>query len=71
MSGTCQVYGDLSKQFGDLKEDRNLVTFFKAMLDRRDMLEEEEQFGVLDTLGASSIPGLPGIRTRRPGDHDF
>ena len=71
MSGTCKVYGDLSQHFGDLNEDKNLVTFFKAVLDRRDLLEEEEQFGVLDTLGASSVPGLPGIRTRRPGDRNF
>ena len=71
MSGTCKVYGDLSQHFGDLNEDKNLVTFFKAVLDRRDLLEEEEQFSVLDTLGASSVPGIPGIRTRRPGDHDF
>ena len=47
------------------------MTFFKAVLDRRDYLEEEEQFGVLDTLGASSVPGLPGIWTRGPGDLNF
>ena len=47
------------------------MTFFKAVLDGRYILEEEEQFGVLDTLGASSVPGLPGIRTRRPGDINF
>ena len=71
MSGTCKVYGDLIQDFGDLHEDSNLVSFFKAVLDRRDFLEEEEQFCVSDTLGASSVPGLPGIRTRRPGDPDF
>ena len=71
LSGTCKVYGDLNQHFGDLNEDSNLVTFFKAVLDRRDYLEEEEQFGVLDTLGASSVPGLPGIWTRGPGDLNF
>ena len=71
MSGTCKVYGDLTQDFGDLHEDSPLVSFFKAVLDRRDFLEEEEQFCVSDTLGASSVLGLPGIRTRRPGDPDF
>ena len=67
MAGRCEVYGDLSKNFRDLKEDNNLVKFFKAVLERRDWLKGEENC-VSDTLGASSVPGLPGIRTRRPGD---
>ena len=57
------MYGDLSKNLGD----NNLVEFFKAVLDRRDGLEEEKS-GVTDTLGASSVFGSPGIRTRRQGD---
>ena len=67
LSGKCRVYGDLTEQFGDLKEDDNLVSFFRAVLNRRDITEEEE-FSVHDTLGASSVPGLPGIRTRRLED---
>ena len=70
MSGGCKVFGDLADNFGDLNEDSNLVSFFRAVLDRRDHLEEEERFGediqgVNDTLGASSTLGIPGIRTRR------
>ena len=42
-SGSCEVYGDLKSQFGDLKEDKNLVDFFRAVLDRRDELEEEDR----------------------------
>ena len=34
-SGSCEVYGDLTDQFGDLSEDQNLVDFFRAVLDRR------------------------------------
>ena len=50
-------------------EDNNLVEFFKAVLDRRDTLEDEERLcedipGVKDTLGASSTLGSPRIRTR-------
>ena len=63
------MYGDLNEEFGDLREDNNLVNFFKAVLDRRDLLEEEEMSrSVSDTLGASSVPGSPGIRTRRLGE---
>ena len=73
MSGRCSVYGDLKDNFGDLEEDDNLVNFFLAVLDRRDQFEEEERrcedtHSVKDTLGASSILGLPGIRTRRRDD---
>ena len=67
LSGKCIVYGDLKESFGDLKEDDNLVSFFTAVLDRRDYLEEEES-SVYDTLGASSVSGYTGIRTRRLGD---
>ena len=58
------MYGDLKDNFGDLEEDDNLVNFFLAVLDRRDQFEEEDR-RCEDTLGASSILGLPGIRTRR------
>ena len=42
-SGSCEVYGDLTDQFGDLSEDQNLVDFFRAVLDRREYLEEEDR----------------------------
>ena len=42
-SGKCKVYGDLSSKFGDLQEDKNLVQFFNAVLDRRDRLEDEDR----------------------------
>ena len=43
VSGKCPVYGDLRTQFGDLGEDENLVAFFRAVLDRRDELEEDDR----------------------------
>ena len=61
------MYGDLKNGFGNLEEDMNLLQFFRAVLDRRDSLENDDS--VFDTLGASSVLGLPGTRTRRPGDH--
>ena len=43
VSSHCEVYGDLRSQFGDLQEDKNLVQYFQAVLDRRDSLEEEDR----------------------------
>ena len=37
------MYGGLRTQFGDLGEDRNLVAYFTAVLDRREELEEEDR----------------------------
>jgi hypothetical protein len=63
----------MKKNFGDLKEDDNLVSFFRTVLDRRDHLDEGEQWvevnhSVKDTVGASSVLDLSGIRTRRTED---
>ena len=60
------MYGVLKDSFKDLNEDDNLVKFFLAVLERRDNIEEEERLcqetqGVIDTLGASSTLGTPGI----------
>ena len=43
VSGNCEVYSDLRNQFGDLGEDSNLVELFRAVIDRRDTLEEEDR----------------------------
>ena len=69
MSGSCEVYSDLRTQFGDLGEDRNLAEFFRAVLDRRDTLEEEDRKWQPSsaTVVASSVPGNRD-RTSRSGD---
>ena len=43
VSGHCDVYADLREQFGDLGEDKNLVDYFQAVLDRREEMEEEDR----------------------------
>ena len=43
ISGKCEVYGDLISNFGDLKEDQHLVNFFRAVLDRRETLEDNDR----------------------------
>ena len=68
MSGQCEVYGDLKSQFGDMKEDKNLVNYFQAVLDRRESLEEEDRRQQSSTaaVGASPISG-DRDRTSHPG----
>ena len=68
-SGSCKVYGDLTSQFGDLKEDSNLVEFFIAVLDRRDSLEDEDrkQQSVNAVVDAKSRP-RNRTRLSRPRD---
>ena len=43
VSGKCDIYSDLRDKYGDLSEDKNLVEFFKAVLERRDEIEEEDK----------------------------
>ena len=67
--GQCEVYSDLRSQFGDLKEDKNLVMYFQAVLDRRDNLEEEDRRQQSSTaaVGARSVSGN-GDGTSQPRD---
>ena len=53
------MYGELSSQFGDLQEDKILVQYFQAVLDRRDILEEEDrrQHSSTAAVGTSLISG--------------
>ena len=69
VSGNCSVYSDLRSHFGDLGEDQNLVNFFRAVLDRRDTLEEEDRTGqpLTATVVASPVPGNRD-RTSQSGD---
>jgi hypothetical protein len=70
VSGQCEVYGDLRSQFGDLQEDKNLVQYFQAVLDRRDSLEEEDrrQRSSTAAVGASPVSG-DRERTSHPGSN--
>ena len=68
-SGNCQVYGGLRTQVGDLEDDENLVRFFRAVLDKREELEDEDRTrqSLTAAVDASSTTGN-GSRTSRPGD---
>ena len=63
ISGQCEVYSDLRAQFGDLKEDKNLVMYFQAVLDRRDTLDEEDRRQQSSTAAVGAKP-VPGNRDR-------
>jgi hypothetical protein len=69
VSGNCSVYSDLRPKFGDLGEDQNLVDYFRAVLDRRDRLEEEDRRwqSSTATVVASPVPGNRD-RTSQSGD---
>ena len=55
------VYDDLRINFGDPDEDKNFVSFFTALLDGRDLLEEEDRMWPdKATAAASSVPGDRG-----------
>ena len=62
------MYSDLRSQFGDLKEDENIVNYFQAVLDRRDNLKEEDRRQQSSTaaVGARTVPGN-GDSTSQPG----
>ena len=69
LSGKCNVYSDLISQFGDLAEDKNLVQFFQAVLDRREELEEEDRRQQSLTAAVIARPDHGNVdRTSRPGD---
>ena len=45
-SGNCPIYDDIWEKRGDLENNEDLVKFFSAVLERRDLLdrlEEEER----------------------------
>ena len=68
-SGNCEVYGDLKSQFGDLSEDKNLVDFFRAVLDRREDLEEEDRKQQSSAAAVIARPDCGDMgRTSRLGD---
>ena len=40
LSGKCTVYGDLRSMVEDVRDDHQLATFFAAILERREQMEE-------------------------------
>ena len=64
------MYGDLRSQFGDLQEDKNLVQYFQAVLDRRDILEEEDRRQQSSTAAVGASPNSGDReRTSHPGSN--
>ena len=56
-------------QFGDLGEDKNLVKFFQAVLDQRDVVEDKERTQQTVTAAVVARPVFVcGDGTSRPRD---
>ena len=63
MGGRCPLYSDLRGEYGEFREDEELVQFFAKVLDRREQLgeldrEEQERIEVA-TSEATSVPASP------------
>ena len=59
-SGKCPVYGDIRERYTDLKNDDDLVHFFQEVLDRREMLDKEEEAAkIASGLGGGAISTPP------------
>ena len=43
ISGKCEVYKDVQTQFGVSGNEKNVVSFFQAVLDRRDDMKKEDR----------------------------
>ena len=63
------MYEDLRLQFGDLRDDENLVKYFQAVLDRRDVLEDKDRTRQSETaVVVAGLVSVHGDRTSMPRD---
>ena len=53
LSGKCTVYGDLRSMVVDVRDDHQLATFFAAILERREQMEEPVVARTIATDSAS------------------
>ena len=40
---SCEIFGEIRANYGDLTDDESLVRFFKEVLDKRDSLDEADK----------------------------
>ena len=43
LSGKCEMFGDIRGKYGELNDNESLVSFFKEVLEMRDIIDEEEK----------------------------
>ena len=64
-AGTCKVYGDLRRKYGDMEDDGDLVIFFNEVLERREEIDARElddqdlEVDLADTSDEASLGNLP------------
>ena len=57
--GNCPIYDDIREKYDDLEDDKNLVSFFREVLWRRNALDDEVSGDLLVT-GVLLADGDPG-----------
>ena len=53
LSGLCKVYGEIARRYTDLTKDKSLIVLFTEVLERRDLLDRQQNNlvgGILPTL---------------------
>ena len=70
LAGTCRVYGDLRRKYGDMENDEDLVSFFNEVLERKEEIGTRElNDQVLEVEQDTSDEGSPGdLPGRQCGD---
>ena len=43
LDGSCEIYGEIRKKYGDIDKEEDLVMFFSEVLEARERMEEEER----------------------------
>ena len=46
LSGNCEVYGEIRRSYGDIRDSDTLINFFNDILAHREKLEEEDKNNV-------------------------
>ena len=61
MEGSCPVYGNIRRKYGDLKMEDDLVSFFSDVLEERERLDDGERSpgGGEDTTDGASGSSQP------------
>ena len=71
MDGSCDIYGEIRKKYGDIDKEEDLVLFFSEVLEARERMEEEERSpsdreAVTDGASGGVSPPHAGLGASRP-----
>ena len=71
LDGSCDIYGEIRKKYGDIDKEEDLVLFFSEVLEARERMEEEERSpsdreAVTDGASGGVSPPHAGLGAPRP-----